>query len=154
MQIIEDHGYDANQNEIIDALKVNKNIEGENPGDFTNNRIRVNITNHDAREKGSINLQIKVQTQYAKVGPNFTFSIIPIVIPDHMKKNMKMVLRWDMGVTLALRGHDIYGPHAILANDYDSDTGNYHCVNDWIDKNLPINNSRIYAVDYVRIIEI
>ena len=109
-------------------------------GVFNNQKTKIFVIHHHAKNKGEI--KIKVRTQYAKLGPNSTFSTIPIVSPD----KMKMVLRWDMGVTLNLCGHDIHGPHVIFANKYNFNTWIFHCVNNWsdnIDTDLTIANSKV-----------
>ena len=58
---------------------------------------------------------------------------------------------------MTLMDQNIRGPHAIFAKEFDPDTGNFSCSNRWGNGNLSeptINKSRIYAVDYISIVQL
>ena len=96
-------------------------------------------------------MEIKVQSQAANVGSELAFNLNPwIPLPE----GMKMVLRWDLGMTFSDLG--IYGTHAIFAKDYNEVSGAYSCINSWglVHPEPTISRSRIYAVDYISVIQI
>ena len=70
---------------------------------------------------------------------------------------MQMVVRWDIGMIHMDENIHVLGNHAIFAKDYNMATGNYSCINSWGSGKLAeptINKSRIYAVDYISIVQI
>ena len=83
-KILQECGYEVNEQEIIDGLtkEVHKKGEGQNPADFNNVEFDV----------GMVKLSLRVQTQWGKVGPYFTSETIPNDCPEMTK----MVLRQGM----------------------------------------------------------
>ena len=155
LEIIRGLGYDSEEWKIINTLfgeiQHGKDV---NTAEFNNKRMKVHVWNqNDVEQKQEIELQLKIQTQWAKVNPdNLTINTIPIPFLD---KGMKMILRWDIGMTLSNK--NVYGVHPIFAKDYDRATSNYSCINNWSEdfvKKPVIHSSRIYAVDYVSVIQI
>jgi len=148
-EIIDDLGFNSVQQKIIDALQAEVQPLGQraNPNEFNNKSIKVDIEKDNPENKETVEIQIGVQTDWA-VGDNYIFKTIPILSAEKLdEKKMKMVLRWDTGRK--------DGAHAIFAKEYDNSTGTYSCINSWgQDQPSPkIADSRIYAVDYITIVQ-
>ena len=96
---------------------------------------------------------MRVQTQWAEFGHARTINTIPFDITE--EHNMKMVLCWNILITLK-HMPDISGQQTIFAENYDKDTGNYYCINNWERKECVenVHNSRICAIYYLSIIEL
>merc|ERR1711892_283452 len=148
-------GYDCDPEKINDALNPHK--EKENPDYFDGKQVKVFVTKtktnkYDGNVKGNIDIQIGVQTTWATVGDDLDFELTPLI---PLPSDMNMVVRWDIGMTLADK--NIHGNHAIFAKKYNEDKKTYSCINSWGTGPLERPNicqGRIYAVDYMTIIEL
>ena len=95
-------------------------------------------------------MEFGIKTQFAAPDSNFALKTVPNVA--NLGEKVKMVIRWDIFDPSKGAGHQ---HHAIYAKDYDAETGNYSCVNSWggQDSRPQIHHSRIYAVDYVSLVQ-
>eukprot|EP00091_Calanus_sinicus_P024942 TRINITY_DN9255_c0_g1_i1.p1 TRINITY_DN9255_c0_g1~~TRINITY_DN9255_c0_g1_i1.p1 ORF type:complete len:148 (-),score=46.44 TRINITY_DN9255_c0_g1_i1:213-656(-) len=92
VEIIDEKGYDCDQNAIVAAL-VHPNQEAKNPDYFNGSKIKIKITKKSGdHSTGEIELEINVQTQGANVGSDLEFNLNPLI---PLPEAMKMVLRWD-----------------------------------------------------------
>jgi len=150
VEIIDKHGFDCDQKKIQDDLVDTKCAR--NPDYFDKTKLRVNVTKKDDEKvAGFVEVQIGIKTVASSIENDFTFNPCPL---NPLPKGKEMVLRWDIGMTLADK--KIFGNHAIFAKHFHDDDGTFDCINSWGKNEMPypkINKSRIYAIDYVSIIE-
>ena len=150
VEIIDKHGFDCDQKKIQDDLVDTKCAR--NPDYFDKKELRVNVTKKDDEKiAGFVEVQIGIKTVASSIENDFTFNPCPL---NPLPKGKEMVLRWDIGMTLADK--KIFGNHAIFAKHFHDDDGTFDCINSWGKNEMPypkINKSRIYAIDYVSIIE-
>jgi len=97
VEIIDDYGFNCEEEQIRDQLVSSG--KAKNPDEFEKDKIKVLCT-----KQGSGNLtrkifefEIGVQTVASSVGDDYTFNSTPEI---HLPKDMKMVVRWDIGETL------------------------------------------------------
>ena len=158
-EILHGIGWESEKHKIIDALiaAVQQDGKPKNPDEFNEKKIKVNIAKQDdAENQGEVEVEVKVQTDWGVIDDsNHTLNTIPVEKTEVLdKKNVKMVLRWDIGRTLSNKNID--GLHAIFAKNYAEETCNYYCINSWSQDYYPtptIHKSRIYAIDYITIIQ-
>ena len=151
LEILDSVGWDAEQQEIIDALieKVQPSGQPENPDRFHNEVIKVKVTNKEVPGKtGEVDVQVIVQTRWGEMKKAHAFNTIPVNVDLHPRK-IRMVLRWDMWDN----SKNQYAPHAIYAKEYDTTTEKYSCINSWgNNEGCPqIHKSDIESIYYVTI---
>ena len=148
VEIFDDYGYDCNQDKATNALLQAVQSDGKprNPDEFDNKVILVEINKKGDTSIIRMKIHVKVQTEWAPAGNNYTFNMIPTLQEEDLKKyQRKMVVRWAVHIP----SEKVHAVHAIYARRYDAATGVYSCVNQ---HSLPeIHNSVIHAVDYISI---
>jgi hypothetical protein len=135
---------------IVDLKDTIKQDKVMNPDEFNKTKIKVFVENKtDKTVKGNINIELRVQTNAAYIGDdNHAFKL---------PTGTKMILRWDIGMTLLHKYGIQPGNHAIFAKSFDQALAKYSCINSKAFSELPcpeISKSRDYAVDYISIIQI
>ena len=156
-ETVNDLGYNCYMDKIIVDLKDTiKQDKVMNPDEFNKTKIKVFVENKtDKTVKGNINIELRVQTEAASIGDdNQAFNYNP---QTELPAGNKMILHWDIGMTLLQKYGIQPGNHAIFAKSFDQGLGKYSCINSKAFGELPcpeISKSRVYAVDYISIIQI
>ena len=153
-EILDEFGCNVDQEKIMDTLiqEVKQDNHPANLNEFHNKIINVQIEKKDlTKQKRMVAIELKVQQVSCEINSNYTLNTSPKTEYSDMK-NMKMILQWDIGMTL--NEEQIFGFHSIYANAYDQKTEMYSCINNWadFDVNPEIHNSRIFAINYFSII--
>jgi len=142
LDILDSAGWDAEQEQIIQAVKAKLQPGGsrENPDQCDGVKIKVNVKNkEDPRKCGDINLEVGVQGFLSNVP----------VADDLVANRVRMVIRWKMW-NCNLNNYD---PHAIYAKEFNKATETFSCINSW-NNNLgypEIHKAEVQAIYYITI---
>jgi len=145
LEILDSAGWDADQEDIIQAVKAKLQPTGsrENPDQCDGVKIKVHVKNkEDPGKHGDIHLEIGVQGFVTNVP----------VAEDLVAKRVGMVIRWKMWNC----NLNAYDPHAIYARGFDKTTEIYSCINSW--KNMlgypEIHKTDVEAIYYITIMQV
>jgi hypothetical protein len=153
-EILKYNNYKSNELHILHALLQAQNTrEGQNPGEFNGKKIKVNVKKYeqDIGQNEEIVLELVVETEFSDTTEDLIFDTHPR--RNHNPAKTKMILRWDLGMTMSHINENISGPHAIFAEGYNAENKSFeNCFNNVISsETITIPWSRVYAVDYVSI---
>jgi len=157
LELLHRAGWDAKQQDIIDALveKVQPSGQAENPDKFNKVTIKVKVTNQqNSNKNGVIELEIRVQNRWGEVMEcdSGSFNTFPVAAAAVNANMIGMVLRWIMWDSSKQK----YMPHAIYAREYSTATKKYAGINSWGDtQGYPkIHESEVASIYYVTIIQV
>ena len=156
--ILTDHKYESNLQDIIEALgdKGGHNGEFLYPDEFDKIEIDLKIIKEDGEEH-QMRIRVKVETIWGNIDCIHSLSTVPVeqtktpstTMSDSLDEDIKkMILLLDKGMPLTPL------PHVIYAKDYDRSTGNYSCIKvaGGSEEIQEIHNSRVLAVNYISIL--
>ena len=144
-ELIEDLGLSCNYKDI--HLPKNENNQE------VSDKRRVNVqVNHNYAPKAIeyVDAEIRVRTEVASIGGTFEFNYEPLTTP----RDVKMILRCDIGMPSFQKYGKQLTNHTIVANNYDKTSHTYSCN---LENKIPIKKIcryLVYAVDYISIAKI
>ena len=142
LDILDSAGWDAEQDDVIQAVKAKfqPGVCRENPDHCNGVMVKIRVKNkEDPRKGGDINLEVGVQGFLTNLP----------VADDLVANKVRMVIRWKMWNC----NLNAYDPHAIYAKEFDKATKIFSCINSW-NNNLgypEIHKTDVEAIYYITI---